>query len=186
MFRKVSLVFTAIAVFGMSAQIAAPELGYIVDNSGGLRRITGVAGAFAVGPSIEADVITVAFSGKTLVIKKATELLVNGDSFPAPSGPAEAQFASNGSLEQVFFPDVSLLWTWQNGRFDESNATRLDQSVNIVRNDEVVISGVPVRFPSRVHRASQLGENWLAVYAQSGIYVFRDGKIFELPEAEQE
>ena len=69
------------------AQIARPRVGYIVDRSGALRPVEGVAGAFTLGPPIDHDVFSVAFSGKTLVIKKDHELIVDGKPFEAPVRP---------------------------------------------------------------------------------------------------
>src|SRR4051812_14685151 len=101
MTRRLYLFLLAGAAYG---DIATPRLGYIVDRSGLLRPVNGVAGAFTVGDAIEKDVLSAAYSGKTLVVKKDRELLVNGEAFEAPAGPAVITFDSKGLLTQVFFP----------------------------------------------------------------------------------
>jgi hypothetical protein len=58
------LLFGAVA----SAQIVRPKLGYIVDRKGGLHPVEGVSGAFIVGPAVDHDVISAAYSGKSLVV----------------------------------------------------------------------------------------------------------------------
>src|SRR3954454_1655439 len=92
------------------AEIARPKVGYIVDRSGALRPVEGVAGAFTLGPPIDRDVISVAFSGKTLGVKKDPQLIVDGKPFESPVGPAVISFTSTGCLKDVFFPEVALLW----------------------------------------------------------------------------
>jgi hypothetical protein len=174
-------------VFALSAmaQIGPPRVGYIVDPHGALRPVTGVAGAFKVGAPIEKDVISAAFSGKTLVVKKDRELLMYGERFDAPQGRIEVRFSSKGDLTEVFFPESSSLWTWRNGKFDESFGAPADWRLIEIYDGEVSIGGEAVRLPSRALKASQLGEDWLVIYAEKATYAVRQGCIFELPEGEE-
>src|SRR5687767_6959324 len=91
-------------VITAAAQIDTPRIGYIVDSKNFLRPVSGVAGAFTVGAPIENDVISAAFSGKTLVIKKDVELLVNEERFESPHGRIEVRFGAKGELREIFFP----------------------------------------------------------------------------------
>lgn len=179
MYRQILFFLLTMAA---TAQIEAPRVGYVMDSRGALRTVNGLAGAFVVGPPTVTDVISAAYSGRTLVVKKASELLVDGASFKAPSGPIEVRFDARGGLSEVFFPEAHLLWIWRSGKFDELTSTRPYWSNHTIRDNEVVIDDAAIRFPSRVRSISQLGEKWFVVYAESGTYAVRNAQIFELPE----
>jgi hypothetical protein len=163
------------------ADIAPPRIGYIVDRSGSLRPINGVAGAFTIGDAIEKEVVSAAFSGRTLVVKKDHELIVDGKAFEAPAGSAVVKFDSKGLLEQVFFPNDGQLWTARDGDFERSLAAGIDV-VATVRESRLFLRSVEVPLRSAAINVSQMGEGWLVIYAQSAIYALHDEQIFELPE----
>ena len=163
------------------AQIARPRVGYNGDRSGALRPVEGVAGAFTLGPPIDHNVVSVAFSGKTLVIKKERQLIVDGKPFESPGGPAVISFTSTGHLKDVFFPEVGILWTPAGDTFDEAYASD-PQDATAIRDGDLTVRGVPVRLKSRVQRFSRMSEDWLVAYAEDRIYAIRDGQALELPE----
>jgi hypothetical protein len=169
----------------LTAQIAPPRVGYVVDRHGALRPVTGVSGAFMVGEPIDHDVLSAAFSGKTLVVKKDRELFVDSRRFEAPQGPVEIKFDKHGKVSEVFFRDVSLLWTWNGQEYSESNAAHPGETTAVIREDEVLIKGIPVRLPSQPRHISQMGEDWLVIYADGHVFAIRDLQVFELPESEE-
>jgi hypothetical protein len=171
--------FLVAAVAG--AQIVRPKVGYIVDRNGGLRPIEGVAGAFTIGAAVDHNVISAAYSGKSLAVKKERELIVNGKTYEAPSGPAKFAFTSAGNVHRVFYPDTGILWTFRGDSFEEMYADDLDD-VAFVRDGELTVRGVPLRLASRVQRVSQMGEDWLVAYGEDRIFAIRDGQVLELPE----
>lgn len=170
--------FLAAAVAG--AQILRPQLGYIVDRRGDLRPIEGIAGAFTMGVAVDHNVISAAYSGKSLAVKKERELIVNGTTFEAPSGPAKFAFTSAGSLHRVFYPDAGILWTFSGDSFEEMYATDLDDAT-FVRDSELTVRGVPLRLASPVQRVSRMGEDWLVAYGEDRTFAIRDGQVLELP-----
>ncbi|HYI95226.1 MAG TPA: hypothetical protein VEX68_16920 [Bryobacteraceae bacterium] len=168
-----------------AAQIDAPRIGFIVDSKNFLRPVSGVAGAFTIGPAVEENVVSAAFSGKTLVVKKDVELLVNEERFEAPQGPIEVRFEAKGLLREIFFPDSSKLWTWKNGKFEESFGAPAGWKPFEIYDGRISVAGAAVPLPSRALKASELGEDWLVIYAERGTYAFRDGQVYELPDGEE-
>jgi hypothetical protein len=178
MTRRYLLFALAVAA---TAQVAPPRAGYIVDRSGSLRPVYGVAGAFTLGPPILTEVIAAAYSGKSLVVKLDRELLIDDKRFEAPAGDAVVTFDSRGRASEIYFPEADLVWSRREEKFDESVAARKQMSTWI-QDGELFIDGVPVRLPSKPDRLSQMGENWLVVYGPDRTYAIRDGKVLELPE----
>ena len=68
-----------------------------MDRKGSLRPVEGVAGAFLLGAAVDHDVVSAAHSGKSLVVKKDRELIVDGTSFEAVSGAVVVTFTPGGS-----------------------------------------------------------------------------------------
>jgi hypothetical protein len=163
------------------AQLLRPRIGYIVDRKGSLRPVDGVAGAFTLGTAIDQDVLCAAYSGKSLVIKKDRELLVDGITFEAGTGPVVVTFTRQGALHEVFFSETGDLWTWRNGEFDRTIAARIE-SAGTIHDGELSLNGMPIRLRSRVQSVSQMGEGWWVVYADDRLFAIRDEQVYELPE----
>ena len=117
----------------------------------------------------------------SLAVKKERELIVNGKTWEAPSGPAKFAFTSVGSLHRIYYPDAGILWTFSGDSFEETYATDLDD-VTFVRDGELTVRGVPLRLASRVQRVSQMGEDWLVAYGEDRTFAIHDGQALELPE----
>jgi hypothetical protein len=166
-----------------AAQIAPAHVGYVVDDTNGLRGVFGVAGAFTVGPVIEAGVVSAAFSGSSLVLKRDGALIVDGRHFDAPVGSAVVTFDAAGRVSEVFFPDAGELWTWRGARFETCSAAGIVTDVSI-RGDELIVEGLPVRLPQAVLKVSQMGERWRVAYCEKAWYAIRDGRVYELPEVD--
>jgi hypothetical protein len=172
--RRACLFLLAAAGFG---QVQRPQIGYIVDRSGFLRPVEGVAGAFILGPPIESDVVCASFSGRVLIVKKALELIVDRKSFAAPSGPAHVSFTPNGQLKHVFFADADRVWAWNGSGFDEKYAIADPETANQLRD-------ASERLNRPVRQLSQLGEDWHVAYTDERIFAIGPRQIFELPEAD--
>lgn len=165
-----------------TAQVEAPRIGYIVDRAGALRPVNGVTGAFTLGPALAGDIVSAAFSGKCLVVKTAGELKVDDHAFEAPSGPAIVTFDEKRRLKEVFFPEAGMQWVWRGGRFDEFAAANSNTVKAVIYEGRLHVRGVPVHLPSRAERVSDLGEDWLVVYAEDRTFAVRGEQVFELPE----
>lgn len=179
MTRRLFLFTIAIAA---AAQVSPPRVGFLLDRRGALRPVYGVAGAFTLGQATEQNVVSAAYSGKQLVLKMATELVVDEQRFPAPEGRAVVTFDPKGQVREIFFPDRGVLWTWRDRSFDEALAAGPVGETAAVREGELIADGIPVRLPSKAVQVSQLGEDWLVVYAEDRTYAVRRGQAYELPE----
>ena len=164
-----------------AAQIAPAHIGYVVDEKNALRRVFGVAGAFTVGPVIEEGVVSAAFSGSSLVLKKEASLLVDGRPFDAPAGSAVVTFDAAGRVSEVFFPDAGQLWTWRGAQIEACSAAGLVSDIE-VRGDEMVVQGLTVRLPRAIVKVSQMGERWWVAYCEQAWYAVREARVYELPE----
>ena len=167
------IAFLLLSVGIAFSQIGAPTFGYIVDPNGGLRPVLGVEGAFTLGQPIERDVVSAAFSGKTLVVKKETTISVNGRQFDAPAGSIVVKFDSRGQLDVVRFLDAEQCWSFRDGHFRDA-ACQFEP--------ERMVKGVA----TPVKNVSQMSEEWLVVYAEDRVLAIRGEKSYELPEATDE
>jgi hypothetical protein len=163
-----------------AAQIVKPHIGYIVDEDNCLRAVEGVAGAFFLGPVLARDVVSAAFSGKTLVVKQKDKLRVGDRTFDAPEGPAVIVFGRTSDVLEIFFPAAGVLWTWHGGEVTSAPASGVVADAYI-RDGELILDGIPVRLASEARNVSSLGEGWLVVYCVEGMYAIRGSQIFELP-----
>jgi hypothetical protein len=163
------------------AQLQRPRIGYIVDRRKSLRPVDGVAGAFVLGPVIDQDVLSAAYSGRSLVVKKDRELVVDGAVFEAPVGPAVVTFTARGVLNDIFFSETGELWSWRDGKFDRTIAASLQTNATI-HDGELSLNGIPVRLRSSIQSVSQMGEGWWVAYAEDRLFAIRDEQVYELPE----
>jgi hypothetical protein len=168
-----------------AAQIGKPRMGYLLDREHNLRAVEGVPGAFTVGPIIERDVLSAAFSGKNLVIKKSDHVRVNENRFDAPEGRITVTFDRNRDVAEIYFHAAQVLWTWHLNKFMSAPAHGIVAEF-LIRYGELVVDGVPVRLHKEPREVSQLGEGWLVVYADDRNYAVRGEQVFELPEASEE
>ena len=168
-----------------AAQIAKPRIGFLVDRERCLRPVEGVAGAFTVGPVLDSDVLSAAFSGKTLVIKKADHVRVNDWTFDAPGGPITVVFDRTGNVSEIYFREAGVLWTWRQGEFVSTPAHGLVAEFYL-HGGELFVNGIPVRLSCEPREVSQLGEGWLVVYSDQSAYALRGEQIFELPGGSEE
>jgi hypothetical protein len=182
MTRRFCLLLLSVAA---AAQIAKPRIGYMVDRERCLRAVEGVAGAFTVGPVLETDILSAAFSGKTLVVKKADQVRVNDRTFDAPDGPITVVFDRTGNAAEIYFREAGVLWTWRDGAFTSTPAHGVITDVFLHRG-ELIVNGIPLRLGWEPREVSQLGEGWLVVYSDACAYALRGEQMFELPEGSGE
>lgn len=163
---------------GCVAQMTSPYIGHVRDLRGGLRPVYGVSGTFVLGEPIEQDVVATSFSGVAGLVKKARSLLVyrGGErisSMEAPDGSASFGFDSAGLPAWVRFADDTCL-VWRRG-VPEAGAC---PSAEIPVVPEV---------PGTVQWVERMGEGWLAVRTDSGLWAVRtepEQRVYQLPEME--
>ena len=118
------------------APIAAPSIGKMLDGSGTLRTVYGVAGNFTVGPPEAARVISTACSERLCLAKTANRIRGPKTSASAPSGPA--LFGFDGADAVVYFPAAKQFARWHQGRLLQL-AWRVDGEVLALRADEIAV-----------------------------------------------
>jgi hypothetical protein len=103
-------VFWAACAWAQSG-IEVPTLGAIVDASGGLRPVQGVAGNFLLGPATAPGVLSAACSEQLCLAKTDAKILSPAGEADAPPGPAV--FSVNAGAALVFFPETRMFARWR-------------------------------------------------------------------------
>jgi hypothetical protein len=91
--------------------IEVPTLGAVVDASGGLRPVHGVAGNFLLGPATVPGVLSAACSGQLCLAKTDSKILSPTGETGAPAGPAV--FGVNAGEALLFFPETRTFARWR-------------------------------------------------------------------------
>ena len=101
----------------------APQVGFIQEQLGSFRQISGLAGNFIMGAPAASSVISATFSGLFGIIKTNPEILVTDavghlvTSASAPSGPALFAFSANGQPALVYLINSHALLQWNGSAF---------------------------------------------------------------------
>ncbi len=123
LFVVLSLGIPALAQTGLNA----PTAGFMVDHSGSLRAVTGIAQSFLAGDPMRTGVISAACAKSWCLVKTATGLAAsqNADDpgTPAPVGTALISISDRSAL--MYFPAVN-----QFARFEDSRLHLLNWSVD--------------------------------------------------------
>lgn len=93
-----------------------PSLGLMLDGSGRVRPVFGIAGSVTLGDPEGRDVISIACKRAWCLSKTRTAIVSGGSETEAPAGPA--LFAFDRDSAWVYFPLVRQLAQWKNGRLD--------------------------------------------------------------------
>lgn len=161
--RRFLLIFCAVGASAVCARaqsgIEVPAAGAIVDSSGALRSVQGVAGGFWLGPAGVPGVLSAACSERLCLAKTDSKILSPTGEADAPGGPAI--FGLNGDDAIVFFPEPRIFARWHDdtlesldwsvdgdvisvgfGDGDVEIAVRRDGNVWIIRPDGSVIDSI--------------------------------------------
>ncbi len=93
--------------------VTTPSIGFILDRTGGIRPVSGLAGNFLVQRSVLNGVLSFSCSSSTCVAKTENALAASGASFPAPSGPALISLDAAGAA--VYFRQTGQFARLENG-----------------------------------------------------------------------
>ncbi len=161
--RRLLLIFCAVgasAVYACAQSgIEVPAVGAIVDSSGALRQVQGVAGSFLLGPASMSGVLSAACSERMCLAKTDSKILSASGETDAPPGPAIFGLAGNDAI--AYFPEPRTFARWHddtvdpldwavdgevlsirlNGR-DAEIAVRRDGQVWIVHPDGSVVDSI--------------------------------------------
>ncbi len=155
---KLLPLFWAMCAWAQSG-IDVPGMGAIIDSSGALRPVQGVAGNFLLGPAMLSGVLSAACSERLCLAKTDSKIVSATGETDAPAGPAI--FAMDGDQAVVFFPGAQLFARWHDNTLDPLDwvvggeilsirshggeteiAVRRQGSVWIVRSDDSVIDWI--------------------------------------------
>jgi hypothetical protein len=139
------------------AQIDRPQLGKMLDPTGAVRTVYGIASSVTLGDVEIAGALSSACSNKFCLLKTETNIVSPSGTTDAPAGPA--LFAFDAGTAFVWFPQSRQLAQWQNGALTPIDAT-VDGEVLSIRT-----SGGSVEF---------------AVRRQSGEWIVKsDGSVID-------
>jgi hypothetical protein len=146
---KLLSLFWAMCAWAQSG-IDVPGMGAVIDSSGALRPVQGVAGNFLLGPAMLSGVLSAACSDRLCLAKTDSKIVSATGETDAPAGPAI--FATDGDQAVVFFRGAQLFARWHDDTLDP-----LDWAVN----DEIL----SIRFHG--------GETEIAVRREGSVWIVR-------------
>lgn len=161
--RRFLLIICAVGASAVYARaqsgIEVPAVGAIVDSSGALRSVQGVADSFWLGPPGVPGVLSAACSERLCLAKTDSKILSPTGETDAPQGPAI--FGLDGDNAIAFFPEPRMFARWHDdtlelldwtvdgdvlsvrvGDGDVEIAVRRDGNVWIVRPDGSMVDSI--------------------------------------------
>jgi hypothetical protein len=114
------------------SEIEIPSAGMIVDPSGSLRSVQGVAGNFLLGPPMASEVLSAACSEQLCLAKTDSKLLSATGQVDAPPGPAV--FGLDRDTAVIFFPQSRTFARWRENTLEPLDWT-VDDDVLSIRID---------------------------------------------------
>ena len=126
------LLLILFAICASAQGIDVPGIGAIVDSSGALRPVRGVAGNFLLGPTGLSGVLSAACSEQLCLAKTESAIVSPTGETGAPVGPAI--FSVNGGQAIVFFPEPRTFARWHDDALESLDWT-VDGDVLSVRAD---------------------------------------------------
>ena len=111
---RLTILVAAAAMCCGQAPIATPSIGKMLDASGTLWPVYGVAGNFTLGPREAVRVISAGCSAVLCLTKTGNRIVGPKGSAIAPFGPA--LFGFDGAEAVLYFPATDLFARWRQGR----------------------------------------------------------------------
>jgi hypothetical protein len=127
--------FWALCAWAQSG-IEVPAAGAIVDPSGALRQVEGVAGSFFLGPATMSGVLSAACSKRLCLAKTDSKILSATGESDAPPGPAILGADGDGAI--VFFPEPRIFARWHDNILDPLDWT-VDGEILSIRATEIAV-----------------------------------------------
>ncbi len=150
-----TIIFVSACAWAQSG-IEVPAIGVIVDSSGALRQVQGVAGSYLLGPASMSGVLSAACSEQLCLAKTDSKIISATGETEAPPGPAI--FGLSGAEATVFFPEPRVFARWHNDTLETLDwvvegdvlsirlkeiAVRRHDGISIVRPDGSAIGFIP-------------------------------------------
>jgi hypothetical protein len=125
-------IFIAVCAWSQSG-IDVPVIGMVVDPSGSLRAVQGVAGNFLLGPAVATGVLSGACSEQLCLAKTDSKILSATGQADAPPGPAV--FGLDRDTAVIFFPQSQTFARWRDNTLEPLNWTVDDEVLSICIGD---------------------------------------------------
>ncbi|MBZ5677466.1 MAG: hypothetical protein LAP61_24750 [Acidobacteriia bacterium] len=129
-------IWFAVCAVACAQGIEIPAIGMIVDSSGALRQVQGVAGSFVLGPVSMSGVLSAACSKQLCLVKTDSTIVSATGETSAPPGPAIFGFSGDNAI--VFFPEPRMFARWHDNVLEPLDWV-VDSEVLSVRLDEVAV-----------------------------------------------
>ena len=134
--HALGIVLCAGCAFAQSG-IEVPAIGTIVDSSGSLRSVQGVAGSFWLGPPLEpaglSGVLSAACSERLCLVKTDAKILSSTGESDAPRGPAIFGVTADDAI--VFFPMTHTFARWHDDALDPLDWAVDGEVLSVLRRD---------------------------------------------------
>jgi len=116
--------------------IEVPSVGLIVDPSGSLRAVQGIAGSFLLGPAVATGVLSAECSEQLCLAKTDSKILSATGQVDAPPGPAV--FGLDRDTAVIFFPQSQTFARWHDDTLELLDWTVDDDVLSIRTGDDKV------------------------------------------------
>jgi hypothetical protein len=133
--RRIFSIFWAVCVYAQSG-IEVPGIGAVIDASGSLRPVQGVAGNFWLGPATASGVVSAACSERLCLAKTDSKILSATGETDAPPGPAI--FGLVGDQAIVFFSEPRIFARWHEDTLDSLD-WKTEGEVLSIRGTEIAV-----------------------------------------------
>ena len=154
------LIFITSCAWSQSG-IEVPSAGIIVDATGSLRAVQGVAGNFLPGPPIATGVLSAACSEQLCLAKTDSKILSATGQVDAPPGPAV--FGLDRDTAVIFFPQSRTFARWRENTLEPLDWNVDDDVLSIRVGDQ----GIEIA----------LRRNWAGV-TNGPVLLLREGVLF--------
>jgi hypothetical protein len=158
--KRILPIFIAVSAWSQSG-IEVPSVGLIVDPSGSLRSVQGVAGNFMLGQAVATGVLSAACSERLCLAKTNLKILSATGQVDAPPGPAI--FGFDGDHAIVFFAESRAFARWNKDQLDPLDWAGEGEVLSIRVSDE----GLEVA----------LRRDWAGV-TNGSVLLLKDGVLF--------
>ena len=180
--RRVLAFLCTVCACGQSG-IEVPGAGVIVDSSGSLRQVQGVAGSFSLGLPILPGVLSAACSEQVCLAKTDSTIVSATGELAAPPGPAIFGFSGGSAI--LFFPEPRLFARWRDDGLEpldwvadgevlsvgvDEIAVRRNGKVSIIHPDGSLVDSIP-----EASGAVLLLSDGIVVSANDEVVLRRDG-----------
>jgi len=170
------LLFGTVCVGG----IDVPDVGILVDPSGSLRPVQGVAGNFLVGVPAALGILSAACAERLCLAKTDSKILSAGGETDAPPGPAI--FGLDGKEAIVYFLETHSFARWRDGVLDPLDWAVDGEVLSIRVRDGTAEIAVRREEDAWIIRPDGAVVAWIAL-TRGPVLLLTDGVLFAMADS---